>query len=85
MLVLKGSPANSFITMAIANFMATFVFGMLYLFHTNDEGERYMLLLLATCVLLFSGILMIVLYGYFQKRLEEAKKISGTKNPSRNS
>ncbi|MGE3800589.1 MAG: hypothetical protein AB7H80_06180 [Candidatus Kapaibacterium sp.] len=73
----QKSPANSFIIMAIANFLATFVFGFLYLLYKNDEGERYTLLLLAAGISLFSGIMMIVLYAYFQKRLEDAKVISG--------
>ncbi len=75
----QKSPANSFIIMAIANFLASFVFGFLYLLYTNDEGERYILLLLAAGVSLLSGILMIVLYGYFQKKLEDARTISSKK------
>ena len=75
----QKSPANSFIIMAIANFLATFVFGFLFLLYKNDAGERYTLLLVAAGVSLLSGILMIILYGYFQKRLEQAKVIGGEK------
>ena len=63
--------------MAIANFLAMFVFGLLYLLYTDDEGGRYTLLLLATGISLFSGVMMVVLYGYFQKRLDDARKLSG--------
>lgn len=70
----QKSPATSFLIMAAANFMAMFVFGMLWLLYRADDGTRYPLMLIAAGVSLVSGIAMLILYGYFQKRLEDLKK-----------
>ena len=68
------SPATSFLIMAAANFAASFVFGILWLAYTSDDGSRQFLFLVAAGVSMLSGIIMIVLYGYFQKKLEDLKK-----------
>ena len=55
--------------MGVANFLAMIVFGMLYLFFVNEEGERNILLLLAAGVSLIAGVLMLLAYFYFHKKL----------------
>ncbi len=70
----QKSPATSFLIMAAANFLAMFVFGILWLLYRADDGSRFTLLLVAAGISLVCAIAMLVLYGYFQKRLDELKK-----------
>ena len=65
----KGSPALSFIIMAVANFLAMIVFGILYLIYTDESGERQPILLVAVGISLIAGVLMLIAYGYFHKKL----------------
>ncbi len=68
------SPASSFLIMAAANFAASFVFGILWLAYVSSDGSRQVLFLVAAGVSMLSGVIMIVLYGYFQKKLDDLKK-----------
>lgn len=70
----QKSPATSFLIMAGANFLAMFVFGILWLFYRSDDGTRFTLLLIAAAISLVCAIAMLVLYAYFQKRLDDLKK-----------
>lgn len=73
------SPATAFLIMAAANFLASFVFGLLWLVYKADDGSRYMLLLIAAGLSVLTGIAMIFLYGYFQRKLDALKKGTPTK------
>jgi hypothetical protein len=67
----QSNPASAFIIIGIANTLATVVFGLLYVLYTNDEGERYTLLLIAAVISLISGLSMFYLYGHFRKKIEK--------------
>ena len=68
----QSNPAFSFVIMSIANFLAMLVFGLLYLLY-KPNGERYTLLLIAAIISFVCAIAMLVLYGYFHKKIESQR------------